>query len=435
VGWLRNGQLTAASRMQGLGYLAGMQDTELYRHILGIQSPWKVARVALDMAKQRIDVFVERERGSRLPCPVCGAALPVYDHAEERSWRHLDSCQFMTFLTARPPRVDCPEHGVKQVRLPWAEPNSRFTLMFERFAIDVLREASVSGAIAILRIGWDAAWHLIGRAVARGQARMASTPPRVIGLDEKAFARRYRFVTIVCDVERGVVEHVFEGRGAENLEAWLGSLSPQQRDGIEAIAMDMWEPYYVATERWLAPVSEKIVFDRFHVMAHVTKAVDAVRKAENRSFVGDGDGTLLRTKYLWLANEENVPDAHVERFKMLRSSDLRTARAWAIKESLRRLWACDRPAAGAAYWRRWWSWAVRSRLEPIRKAAWTLQRHITGILNYFRHPITNATAEGLNSKIQTLKKRANRFRSMANFKTAIYFHCGGLDLYRRLPTH
>jgi transposase len=407
----------------------GMQDTDLYRHLLGINSPWTVARVALDLGKQQVDVFVEREPGGKLECPACGKALSVYDHAEERAWRHLDSCQFKTFLRARAPRVDCPEHGVKQVRLPWAEPNSRFTLLFERFAIDVLHEASISGAMKILRIGWDAAWHLLERAVARGQHRKSTTPPRVIGLDEKAFAKRHRYVTIVCDVERGVVEHVFEGRGAANLDAWFGALSPAQRSGIEALAMDMWEPYYAAAARWLAPVSEKIVFDRFHVMSHVTKAVDTVRKTENRALVAAGDDTLLRTKYLWLTNKENVPEAHAARFQELRTSDLRTARAWAIKESLRRLWSYVRRETGAAYWQRWWSWAVRSRLEPIRKAAYTLRNHITGILNYFRHRITNATAEGLNSKIQTLKKRANGFRSMSNFKTAIYFHCGGLDLY------
>ncbi len=151
-----------------------MQDTELYRHLLGISAPWTVARVTLDLKAQRVEVFVEREPRSKLACPVCAKELSVYNHAEERSWRHLDSCQFQTFLRARPPRVECPEHGVKQARLPWAEPGSRFTLLFERFALEVLRETSIAGAMSILKIGWETALRFMEKAVERGHASCCS---------------------------------------------------------------------------------------------------------------------------------------------------------------------------------------------------------------------------------------------------------------------
>src|SRR5439155_2808811 len=118
--------------------------------------------------EQRVDVWTEHAADERWPCPECGGGLPLYDHSEERTWRHLDSCQFMTYLHARPPRVECPAHGVRQVRLPWAEPRSRFTALFERLAIDVLKETDVLGATRILRVSWDEAWHLMERAVKRG---------------------------------------------------------------------------------------------------------------------------------------------------------------------------------------------------------------------------------------------------------------------------
>jgi transposase len=136
-------------------------------------------------------------------CPDCGAELPVYDHAEERAWRHLDSCQFKTFLHARPPRVRCAEHGVRQVRLPWAEPRSRFTILFERLAVDVLRECDVSGATRILRVSWDEAWGLMERAVRRGQAPRPHRVPELIGVDEKAAAKGHSYLTLVCDLELG----------------------------------------------------------------------------------------------------------------------------------------------------------------------------------------------------------------------------------------
>jgi len=129
-----------------------MQDTEFYRQVLGIESPWTVDRVGLDLERQRVDVFSVHQEGVSWACPECGRPLATYDHAPERVWRHLDTCQLKTFLHARVPRVDCPDHGVKQVRVPWAEPHSQFTVLFERLAIDLLLMSTTQGARKMLRI-------------------------------------------------------------------------------------------------------------------------------------------------------------------------------------------------------------------------------------------------------------------------------------------
>ncbi len=102
-----------------------MRDVELYRQVLGLEAPWTVTRVELSVTEERVDVWAGHAARVRWPCPTCGTELPVYDHAAERAWRHLDTCQFVTYLHARPPRVACPDHGVRQVRLPWAEPHER----------------------------------------------------------------------------------------------------------------------------------------------------------------------------------------------------------------------------------------------------------------------------------------------------------------------
>lgn len=133
-----------------------MQDKELYQQILGLSSPWTVSDVQLDHDAQEIRVHVEHPRGAKFQCPECATECPCFDHAPERRWRHLDSCQFKTVLIAKSPRVDCPTHGVRNASLPWAEKGSRFTLLFERRAIDVLLSAqTVKGAQAILRTSWD----------------------------------------------------------------------------------------------------------------------------------------------------------------------------------------------------------------------------------------------------------------------------------------
>ena len=160
-----------------------MQDKELYQHILGLCTPWQVTDVKLDTSAQEIRVQVDHPRGTKFCCPDCSQQLPYYDHGEERQWRHLDSCQFKTILVARVPRVQCPTHGVKSVAVPWTEPHSRFAMLFERLAIEVLQMTrTVQGAIAILRLEWDATWHLMERAVARGKARKELSPLPRIGI-------------------------------------------------------------------------------------------------------------------------------------------------------------------------------------------------------------------------------------------------------------
>jgi transposase len=412
-----------------------MRDTELYQQLLGLAAPWTVARVELSVTDGRVDVWVEHPPACRFGCPECGTQLTVRDHAEERSWRHLDSCQFLTFLHARPPRVDCPEHGVHQARLPWAEPMARFTTLFERLAIDVLKACDVKSAAGLLRISWDEAWHLMGRAVARGLAAKTPTAPAHLGVDEKAAGAGQDYITVVSNLDGGTVEHIADERRQASLDDYFTRLSPAQLERIRAVAMDMWQPYIDSVREHLPDPDSKIVFDRFHIMRYLTTAVDTVRKREHRALTATGDTRLARSKYLWLYSAENLPERYGQRFAALRAVDLKTGRAWALKESLRRLWNYHRRGWGEKHWRRWYFWATHSRLQPVIDAAHTLKRHEDGLLSYFTHRITNAGAESLNSRIQAIRVSARGYRNRTNFKTAIYFHCGGLQLYPATVTH
>lgn len=406
-----------------------MQDTELYRHLLGLESPWTVAKVNLDIAAQRVDVYAAHPKGEKWPCPVCGELLPVYDHSEERVWRHLDSCQFLTFLHASPPRVKCSQHGVLQVRLSWAEPKSRFTLLYERMAIDVMRMTHIKAAKEILRISWDEAWHILFRAVQRGLRRKQPSLIKRIGVDEKAIARGQKYFTLVCDLDRGTVEHIGDGRDKRSFESYLDSISAEQLEAIEAIAMDMHEAYVQAALAKVPDAEKKIVFDLYHIMQHMSGAVDDVRRKEHQALVAGGDNRLARTRYMWLYGKEKVPRKYFVPFYTLRNSDLKTARAWAIKESLRRLWRYKRPSAARSYWQNWYFWATHCRLDPVIKVAKMLKRRLALVLNYFTHRVTNALSEGINSRVEAIKNSARGFRNPERFKTMIWFRLGGLDLY------
>jgi transposase len=202
-----------------------VRDTDLYRQLLGLEKPWTVDRVELDVKQQRVDVFAKHDKPKAWTCPECSKPFGLHDHDEERVWRHLDSCGFQTFLHARIPRVSCSEHGVRQVRVSWAEPKSRFTALFERFAIAVLLETSITGAATILNLSWDEAHHIMARAVARGLARRPHTVPTRLGVDEKAIAKGQRYATMLYDLERGHVIELAEDRTKASLLRCLGRYS------------------------------------------------------------------------------------------------------------------------------------------------------------------------------------------------------------------
>ncbi|MBI3077765.1 MAG: ISL3 family transposase, partial [Deltaproteobacteria bacterium] len=257
-----------------------MRDIELYERILGITPPWKVVNVELDLKAEQVVVMVDAG-GGPFPCPECQTTVPGYDR-KPRRWRHLDTCQFTTWIEAEVPRVQCPTHGVKQIRVPWAEPGSQFTALLERLAIDLLRECSVTGAAELLRITWDEAWGIKSRAVARGLARRTHEGVPHLGVDEKAFAKRHRYATIVADLDQGRVLYVAEDRKQESLDGFWPTLTPEQHEGIRAIAMDMWEPSTQSTQAHLAGAEDKLVFDKFHLAKHIHDAVDQVRRGEHR---------------------------------------------------------------------------------------------------------------------------------------------------------
>ena len=407
-----------------------MQDRELYQTILGLSAPWIVERVELKEREAEVEVCVAPEDGTTWSCPECGAPAPGYDLVERR-WRHLDTCQFRTVLRARVPRINCATHGVKTVRIPWAGAGSRFTLLFERLAIAWLKEATPAAVARRLGLSWDEARGIQERAVRRGLARRQRKPVARLGIDEKSFLKRHQYVSIIVDLDQPRVLEVLPDRKAESLVPYFAGLSDVERAGIEAIVMDMWEPYRKTVRETVPDADAKIVFDKFHILQHVNAAVDMVRKQEHRALKARGDTRLTRTKYQWLRNPASFTREGWRAFTALRSSTLKTARAWAMKEILPRLWEYTYVGAARRFFKRWYWWATHSRLEPMIKVARMLKTHLENILTYLQHRVTNAITEGLNAKIQWIKYASRGYRDRDSFRMAILFHCGGLDLEPR----
>ena len=404
-----------------------MRDKELYEKILGIEAPWAVTEVELDLKKGEVRVHVASS-AERWACPECGKLCPGYDRLPRR-WRHLDTCQYRTLLLAWVPRVECPEHGVRQIQVPWGESGSRFTALFEALIIDWLKEASVAAVARQLRLSWHQVDGVMGRAVRRGLLRRKRKLPARLGVDETSFKRRHEYVTVVTDHDAKVVVHVADGRGRDCLDTFYKEHSPAERQAVESVTMDMWPAYIESTREHIPEADTKIAFDKFHVAQHLGAAVDKVRRQEHKTLKSEGDEQLKSTKYLWLRNPEGFSAEGWQRFEPLRTSSLKTARAWAIKEFAMSLWGYRHLGWARRGWQRWYNWAIRSRLSPIKEVARMVKRHLTGILTAVVKGITNARAESINAKIQWLKYTARGFRNRDRFRNAIYFHLGGLDLY------
>jgi transposase len=411
-----------------------MDEKTFYTKVLRIKLPWYVKQVIMDESAQRIDIYLDHEQDIRVRCPECGEFYGMYDHAPERIYRHLNTCEMETYIHVRLPRVNCPQHGVKQIVSEVGENGSEMTYAFESYVIKVAQECSIEATARLCGLSWDKGWNAVDRAVDRGRACKEHRIPSRIGVDEKSIAKGHQYESLVYDLDAGTVEYVGDNRKQESLETYYGQFSKEELAGVTAVAMDMWDPYIAATKGYIPEAEKKIVFDRFHVMMHVLDAVDKVRKEEHRKLSELGEETLKGTKYLWLWSEENIPLWRREEFGVLRSQDLQVGRAWGIKENLRHLWAYRYEAPMRRYFKRWYFWATHSRLEPIKKVARMVKAYIDNIVTYARHHITNALAEGINAKIEKIKRMACGFRNRSHYRTAIYFHCGGLDLFPKLPS-
>jgi transposase len=409
-------------------YLVGMRDRDLYARILGLSDPWCVSDVELDESGREVRVYVELSKTAKASCPECAEPSSIYDYRERR-WRHLDTCQYRTILVAQVPRVQCKAHGVRQIIVPWSEPHSRFTALFEALVIDWLRETTISAVARNLDMSWDEVDGIQSRAVQRGLARRQLSTIEAIGVDETSFRKRHEYITVVSDLDLGDVVHVDDDRNRETLDGFFECFDEEELAAIRFIAMDMWKPYVLSALEHVPEAEKKICFDKFHVAKHLGDAVDKVRRDEHRQLMELGDTTLKGSKYVWLKRPDKLKPSARKVLRELRTANLKTARAWAIRETGMQLWGYVSRAWAKKAWKRWLSWATRCKLDPIKKAARMIREHLWGIINAIVHQATNAGSESMNAKIQRIKKRACGFRNRQRFQEAIYFHLGGLDLY------
>ena len=404
-----------------------MRDNDLFQLALGITSPWFVATSAFDAAEKRLDIAVDFKAGSHFACPDCNAeGCPVHDTAE-KTWRHLDFFQHQAFLTARVPRVTCTKCGVKQVGVPWARKGSGFSLLFEALAMALVTHMPIAAAARLVGEHDTRLWRVVFHYVREAVARMDLAQLRRICIDETAARRGHDYISIFVDIDTRKVVFVTDGRDAGTVAAFADHVDAHNSDAsrIKEVCIDMSGAFIKGVTENLTEA--EITFDKFHVMKMLGDAVDKTRRAEAKA-----RPELKGSRYVWLKNEANLSAAGRDTLATLSRLHLKTARAYQLRCAFQEVYAQPSRGWAEVMLDNWDSWAIRSRIEPIKTVAKTIRRHRDGILAWFDSHIANGLIEGINSLVQAAKAKARGYRNRETLKAMTYLIAGKLDL--KLPT-
>jgi transposase len=398
----------------------------LFTAALNLQPPWQCTRSEFSADASQLDLWLDFPSGSRFPCPECGAAsLPVHDTALKQ-WRHMDFFQHTCYLHARVPRVRCESCGVRMVQVPWARPGSGFTLLFEALVMSMAPHMPVAAISRQVRAHDTRIWRILQHYVAQAREKEDFHDVAAIAIDETSRRRGHQYVSLVADITSRRVIFVTEGKGAKVLGQFADDFHAHGGDtyAVREVSMDM-SPAFIAGARECLPNAE-ITYDRFHIMQQAGTALDTVRREEAKE-----NPYLKGSRYLWLRNPTKLKAGQRETLEGLSAVVGKTMRAYGIVQMLRGFF--DQPAAEAErYLHRWYGWARRSRIAPIKEFALTIKRHWYGVLHYHNTHLTAGFLEGINSLVQAAKRKARGYRTTDNLITMIYLIAGKLNF--DLPT-
>lgn len=403
-----------------------MRDTTLMQQALGLTPPWTVVRSDFDTKAGRLDVEIDFTPGSRFACPTCGAAdCPAYD-TQRKTWRHLNFFQHQAYLNARVPRVRCETCGIRQVNVPWARPDSGFTLLFEAMVMTMVSAMPVAAVARIVDEHDTRLWRVVHHYVDEGRARTDAAEVSRVAIAETAARRGHDYITLFVDIDQARVLFATEGKDAATVAAFAEDLAAHGGNpaAIEAVCIDM-SPAFIKGVAESLPEAV-VTFDKFHAVKIINDAVDEVRREEQKS-----RPELKRTRYAWLKNETNLSTGQHAIIDSLAQSNLKTARAYRIRLAFQEFYQQPSRQDAEAFLNKGYFWATHSRLQPMVDAARTVKRHWDGIVRWHDSKIANGLIEGINSLVQAAKAKARGYRSIRNLKAMVYLVAGKLDL--RLP--
>jgi transposase len=376
-----------------------------------------------------LNVRLHARKGSKGVCSKCMKRRPGYDHLPERMFQFVPFWGMAVFFLYAPRRVDCPECGVTVELLPWAEGKHRLTTTFVWFLASWAKVLCWKDVADRFQTSWQTVFRAVGDAVLWGLRHRNLEAIRSIGVDEFAWKKGHKYLTLIYQIDHGCKRLLWMGRDrtAATFNAFFDWLGKERSSQIEFIASDMWKAFIGVIARKAS--SAVHVLDRFHVAKMLGDAVDKVRRAEVRSLRQAGRPAFLtKTRWILLRRHSNRSRSERTVLQDLVRLNLRSARACLLKEHFDRFWSYLTPHWGGRFLDRWCTMAMRSRLEPVQKVARSLRKHRPLLLNWFRarRAFSHGATEGLNNKARSVTKRSYGFRSYLHAQVALYHAMGKL---------
>jgi transposase len=404
-----------------------MDQLSLYNHILQLKNPWYTSAVRLIESESSIVVTIDYQSKEKIPCPKCQELCERYD-TRKRRWRHLDTCQYKTIIESEIPRINCKEHGVLTIQVPWADQSSRYSIMFECAILEWAQECSILSLSRRLRINWNAVNGIMYRGVKRGLSRRWEINCKHLSVDETCIGKNRTFITILSN-SNGQVIAVADGRSGESLIQCLSTIPIHFLHKVESISLDMSPAYKKGIHTFFGSLAKKIIsFDHFHITKMLTKALNQIRKKEIQTVPSLDRMYFHKTRYTWLRNGNKLDAKESESLHDLRAQLTQTAIAWFLKEKAREIWYGYKKKGASKAWKHWIRLVNETNLTPLINVAKTIKDNMGGIINSMNKGVSNARAEAINRKIKDAGRRASGYRNLERYKTAIIFYFGQLDM-------
>ncbi len=415
-----------------------MKPEELFHELLGLGANWQVTElVYLKGGRGEVRIVIEDTDAliESLNCKEDGSSVRLYDHSAKRTWRHLNIFEHECFIECSLPRVKSSKCGtLTTVKAPWEGKIKGFTLLFEAFALTLLREMTVNAAARILGEHDTRLWRLLKGYVQEAYQEADFSELKTVGCDELSARKGHNYLSVFADLEAKQVVYATEGKDASTWDRFAEELPKHnaKAEQIESVSIDM-SPAYKSGAKKNCP-GATIVFDRFHVMQTIGKAVDEVRRREHQSLLRKGNESLKESMWLFRNNPEHLDEEQTAHLDDIKRANLVTAKAYQMRLSLQDIYSLTEPTLfkrKLLAWCRWVSNYGNSKgylFKPMIAAAKSVLNHLDGIVSFAESRITNAFMEGLNSVFSAVKRKARGFRSTQNLICMLYFVAGKLKI-------
>jgi len=402
----------------------------LFETALGIVAPWYISGIDFDASGRCLILRIDFRRGSRFAVAGTEGEHPVHDTVS-KSYRHLNFFQYECVLEVRLPRVRLPEGGIRQVEPDWAGRLSGFTLLFEAFVVLMARDMAFKKVAEKVNLSQHRVMAICERYVDLAAAQRDMSAVRQVAVDETSKQRGHDYVTLVADADQRAVLFVTEGKDASTLERFAQDLAAHGGDpqAIRSISMDMSAAFIKGAIEQLP--NAQITFDKFHIVAHASKALDETRRREQKT-----DPSLKGLRWKLLRDPADLsPEDRAEVEALARqAAGKRTARAWQYREALREILQRKQPNVVRQLLEAWCTGVMRSKVEPMKKVAKMIRNHLDGIVAWTRTRQTNGFLEAINGLFQAAKRRARGFTRFSTLRMVIFLIAGKLNFTTVNPT-